>query len=258
MAGRGENIRNWIKVVVPDKEKPKRYRSKYDPKAPVPNSTFRREKRVVGTFGRLTKDSVDPKKYLKGGERCGRGVDPKSKPSQFRRQTPAGGRKAKLPGRDERPVHGVKSKKNYVVANAVDNILAVPPARTRKEEMNWTQKKEYGKVPEYLSEVKAEIEGERELIQTMMDMQEMEADADEPRYREMGDDEREDLLDALKAKWDSVNFEFQKISFKNISTSSSSIGQIRAKEQCETQMKQLEKDIARLETKGPIYVLEDE
>ena len=74
-----ENIYNWIKEDVAVAAKAPMYRSKYRADAPVPASTFRKEKRVVGTFGRIVKDKIDPKSYLKGRERCGRGVQPTSK-----------------------------------------------------------------------------------------------------------------------------------------------------------------------------------
>lgn len=37
-------------------------------------------------------------------------------------------RKPPVPSRKDVPVYGVKSSKNFVVANAVENILAVPAA----------------------------------------------------------------------------------------------------------------------------------
>ncbi len=45
--------------------------------------------------------------------------------------------------------------------------------------------------------------------------------------RELPEDERMELLAALKAKWDTVNQEYQKVTFKNISTSNSTAGTIR-------------------------------
>ena len=35
-----------------------------------------------------------------------------------------GDRKAPVPKRDEKPIHGLVSDKNFIVANAVENILA--------------------------------------------------------------------------------------------------------------------------------------
>jgi len=70
------------------------------------------------------------------------------------------------------------------------------------------------------------------------------------------EDEREELLEALKAKWDDVNEEYQKLAHQTISTSNATIGQVRKKEQCERQLDQLEKDIERLSKKGPIFVVD--
>ena len=36
----------------------------------------------------------------------------------------AGDKKAAVPKRDEKPIHGLVSDKNFIVANAVENILA--------------------------------------------------------------------------------------------------------------------------------------
>jgi hypothetical protein len=55
------------------------------------------------------------------------------------------------------------SKKNYVVANAVDNIIRAPPA-PKNTEKAYLSKPDYGKVPIYLSKVKKEIADEYEYI----------------------------------------------------------------------------------------------
>jgi len=77
------------------------------------------------------------------------------------------------------------------------------------------------------------------------------------RMRELTSGEREELVDALKGKWDTVNAAYQKTTFKNISTSNSTIGEIRWKENCERQLAQIEKDIAKLTVKAPIFVVDD-
>lgn len=56
---------------------------------------------------------------------------------------------------------------------------------------------------------------------------------------------------------DQVNLKYQKTTFKSISTSNSTIGEIRWKESCEKQLAQIERDIARLSVKAPIYVVDD-
>jgi hypothetical protein len=76
-----ENIYNWIQETQTAAAKAPMYRSKHDPSAPLPASTFGQKKAAngIGTFGRIVKDTVKPTKYLKGRERCGRGVLPSSK-----------------------------------------------------------------------------------------------------------------------------------------------------------------------------------
>ena len=51
-----------------------------------------------------------------------------------------------VPKKDEKPIMGLVSDKNYIVANAVENILAAPkmPANTDKD---FLKKKNFGKVP---------------------------------------------------------------------------------------------------------------
>lgn len=50
-----------------------------------------------------------------------------------------------MPLVSEKPVMGLKSGKNFVVTNAVENILSVPKAA--KEDTRYVNKKDYGKVP---------------------------------------------------------------------------------------------------------------
>lgn len=58
-----------------------------------------------------------------------------------------------VPRRDDCPVTGIASKANFVTANAVDTILAVP-RRVDLEPVNYLEKEDYGKVPKYLQQVR--------------------------------------------------------------------------------------------------------
>ena len=40
---------------------------------------------------------------------------------------------------------GLRTNKNYIIANAVENILALP--KQKPVEVDWTKKKDYGKSP---------------------------------------------------------------------------------------------------------------
>lgn len=81
--------------------------------------------------------------------------------------------------------------------------------------------------------------------------------AGEPVMRELSEDERGELLAALKEKWDAVNARYQRITHQKISTSTSTLGQVRAKEMCERQLDEIERDIKRLSVAGPIMVVDE-
>lgn len=61
--------------------------------------------------------------------------------------------KAAVPKRDEKPIHGLVSDKNFIVANAVENILAAPKLPARQEQ-DMLKKKTYGRVPKYVTKIK--------------------------------------------------------------------------------------------------------
>jgi hypothetical protein len=49
----------------------------------------------------------------------------------------------------------MKSGKNFIVTNAIENILSV--AKKNQEPENYLKKKDYGQVPEYIEKVKENI-----------------------------------------------------------------------------------------------------
>ena len=77
--------------------------------------------------------------------------------------------KQPVPLRTEVPPHGLVTTKNFIVANALETILAEP--KRPKEEPLPTQKKDYGKVPRYLQTVKAKIAEEKELVASYLKAQ---------------------------------------------------------------------------------------
>lgn len=58
-------------------------------------------------------------------------------------------KRAPVPKKDEKPILGLTSDKNYIVANAVENILAAPKLPVNKDK-DFLKKKNYGKTPKYL------------------------------------------------------------------------------------------------------------
>lgn len=71
-----------------------------------------------------------------------------------------------MPSKDEKPIMGLVSDKNFIVSNAVENILAAPkmPANNQRD---YLKKKNFGKVPKYLQTIKKEIEDEYQLVREM-------------------------------------------------------------------------------------------
>lgn len=53
-----------------------------------------------------------------------------------------------VPTANDRPVHGLKSSKNFIVTNAIENILST--AKQVPEPVDYLKKKDFGQVPEYL------------------------------------------------------------------------------------------------------------
>ena len=71
-----------------------------------------------------------------------------------------------VPKKDEKPIMGLVSDKNFIVSNAVENILAAPKLPSNNEK-DFLKKKNYGKVPKYLQTIKKEIEDEYQLVREM-------------------------------------------------------------------------------------------
>ena len=67
----------------------------------------------------------------------------------------------------------------------------------------------------------------------------------------MDENERHELVNALKDKWDFVNSRYQKICHR---VSIDSLGDIKRKEEQEAELQQLEDDIEKLSKPGKLYI----
>lgn len=267
MSGTGdESIYSWIKVIPPPPGKPAMYHSKVSPHMPLAATTFTEtaRKKPVGVIGRETKNTVKPQTFLRAGEKTGTltgtmaktvSAGPFEAPSVTRRSQSVP-RKPAVPKRDEMPVLGLSTGKNFVESNAVEAILAPIRARVRKPEPDWLRKPGFGQIPAYLTEMRNAIEEERQFLEELLKQQETEEKARAPGMRELTQGERDELISQLKHKWDEVNKAYQRVTFKNIS-GNSSLGERRMKETCESQLSQLEKDIQKLSVKAAIYVVDN-
>ena len=107
-------------------------------------------------------------------------------------------------------------------------------------------------MPPYLVKIKNEIADEYEYIKSMQQQQMEEGPSG---MRLMADDERNELVRALKTKWDDVNRLYQGSSVLSLA-SLDTIGKVKRKEMYEAQLAQIEKDIEKLSKKN-IYIAED-
>jgi hypothetical protein len=91
------------------------------------------------------------------------------------------------------------------------------PQRPNNQEANYLAKPDYGKVPEYLNQVKEEIKRENKMIdEYVAEIGRINGVArgnneEEEQMDAFSNEERTELLMALKRKWDAVNAKYQKM-----------------------------------------------
>ena len=96
------------------------------------------------------------------------------------------------------------------------------------------KKKNYGKVPKYVTKIKQEIEDEYNLVR---EMQIEEQNERERQKRLMPDDERQELITALKRKWEQLHVQYQREAHhRQLDT----LGKKNRKEVLEKEMDQVE------------------
>ena len=261
-----ENEESIYNLIPPPEYKPpkgKLHKSKYDPKTVPTGSTFCLKTTSKPNVGNLNGDVVpqgsnhlhmagtalwgkkkgeykpNPKTFTRKKEGTMRATANKPAATEHKKREQ---HKASVPKKDEKPIMGLTSDKNFIVANAVENILAAPKVKENNQR-DYTKKKEYGKTPKYLQKIKNEIDQEYEMVREMQMEEDQQMDRD--KYL-LPDEERAELIDALKKKWDVVHKSYQEIT--HISKVDS-VGLKRKKEKCEEDLKQIEKDIEKLSKK---------
>jgi len=151
--------------------------------------------------------------------------------------------KADVPKTSDIPVMNLVTSKNFVVANAVETILAAPK-KVSQGAKDYLQKDDYGRVPKYLKHIKQDIDAEYEYIRQLQEDEEFERNS---MTQAMPEGDRLKLLDGLKAKWESVNTVYQGATHLTVLDSA---GKIYRKETAEAQLAQIEKDIEKLNRKN--------
>lgn len=261
-----------IYAIIPPKpvvqQKPPMYQSQFDGTAPPTASTFHTKgstvPKVSNISGQLPTKPVpdrqtrgfgkppgtnknDATNYMKSFAHTGKvatlsemkATCPEAlQPSELKPRTRWG-----PPKRGEEPVMNLVTSKNFVVANAVETILSAPK-KVSEGAKDYLHKEDYGKVPKYLYHIKQDIEAEYEYIRQL---QEERDEAMRAQVRPLDEEERQGLIEGLKAKWEKVNTEFQGGTHL---TKLDTIGKIKRKEKYEAELSQIEKDIERMARKN--------
>jgi hypothetical protein len=266
-----ESIYNLISRPAETVTKPAMYRSKHNATMPPTGSTFGMHgtakltsnesgnytafaepptlklihvaKKPHATFGKEILGSISPQSYLK---RMSETLPPVRQNKSYQRPLMLP-KRPPVPQKAEKPVMGLVTEKNFIVANAVDNILAAPKKPAPPPSLA-TQSSTFGKVPGYLNKVKKAVNKEYAMIGEMSKQQGGE---EGDRMRLLSDAEKSEIISGLKKKWDDTHKQYQSLTF-NIDT----ITKIQRKEGLEVDMEQIEKAIQKLSKKN-IYVYDD-
>lgn len=198
-------------------------------------------------MGPLKVQPPEPHKYLKAYTREDNKLP---EPRKFAYRD-AAETKPGVPRREEKPVMGLVTSKNFITCNAVENILAVPK-KTDVRQVSYMNKKGYGKVPAYLEKVKGEIQDEYNYIMQMQEAATEDMEEGFGRTRMVSEPERIEMLNGLKTNWDRINKAYQTLSF-TLDTPAKK----QRKEEFEAQLEQLERDIERM-SKRNVFVEEEQ
>merc|ERR1719313_340804 len=147
--------------------------------------------------------------------------------------------KPDVPKKTDMPAMNLVTSKNFVVANAVETILAAPK-KVSQGAKEYLSKEDYGKVPKYLKHIKQDIEAEYEYIRQLQQQEEEQRGS---QVRGLPEEERVQLINGLKAKWESVNTEYQASTHLTVLDTT---GKVKRKEKYEAELAQIEKDIEKL------------
>ncbi|XP_072179137.1 enkurin-like [Diadema setosum] len=247
-----ESIYNLIPQEEVKPEKQPRYNSKFKSTVKVEVKSNKAPNKTMGPAKvELKKPEEFVKKHSKEPQLPGK------KPFKYPDEDT---RRPAVPKREEKPLMGLKSNKNFVTTNAVENIMSVPkkPAANFVDTVNgathpltpsglmpkYVKKKGYGEVPTYLQKRKEEVERAQEEYDEYI----------REHYRRgamkcLTEEERRAIMDGLKKNWEEIHHQYQ-----GLSVVTDTAPKKARKERMEAEMKQLERDIELLEKHKTIYI----
>jgi hypothetical protein len=163
--------------------------------------------RKSATFG-LPKGSyaADPKNFHKKGQNF------KILPPLQKLHCECKIKKPPIPSINDRPIQGLKSNKNYILSNAIDNIL-MKPKKLRNNSCEDIHHKFYGKIPDYIKKFRLEKENE---INNEKEINRRLKEEEEAKRKILSKEEVEQLREGLTKKWQAYNFRYANITHKKL------------------------------------------
>ena len=157
-------------------------------------------------------------------------------------------KKPPVPTIADKPIMGLKSNKNYITSNAIDNIL-MPTRKKAKEETDYLHKKYYGEVPPYLTKLKQKV---KEEYVSIREMQRRNEEEDAKRKKVLSEDEIKTLREGLLKKLEQLKYSYGQITHKK---KYDTLVLLKKKEGLEKEMATVEKDLQLLNNKNVIVDL---
>ncbi|KAL6760786.1 flagellar associated protein [Haematococcus lacustris] len=245
MEVQGESIYNLLPRPQEVPVRPERHNSSFAGKVDPKNFTFGQNKaQLHATFGLPNGcNSQHPTQYTRKHEKEPVLPDPKPPSNPKTKLRPP------VPAKEDAPVMGLQSNKNFITTNAVQVILA-KPQKVPQEEFVWTMRPGYGSTPLYLRRNKQRVAYEKEQFEQYVRMrQEPAANAS---VSQLSSSERSELLRHLKRKWASLNDAYQRLPL-----STDSEQKKHRKEELERMLAETEKDIKTLERGETVLVVDE-
>ena len=143
---------------------------------------------------------------------------------------------------------GLKSNKNYITSNAIDNIL-MPTRKKVKDDVDYLKKKYYGEVPPYLTKLKQKV---KEEYVSIREMQRRNEEEDAKRKKVLTEEEIKILREGLLKKLEQLQFSYGQIAHKK---KYDTLVLLRKKEGLEKEIAVVEKDLQLLNNQNVVVDL---
>ena len=213
-------------------------------------------------ISRSVRHEIHPQKFLRA-HGSGRDELPEVGPPRCQREVlriEHNVRKPRVPPVTERPVMGMHTKKNFVRENTLavinSNARHVPGSSLSHETagiLEPLKKKDFGRIPKYLSNIKAQLNVEASIIsERKLQASEQQSNYNQQFMHSLDNAEQESLIQGLKQRWGEKHLQYQ-----SLPVALDTQNQKRRKEHLELELKEIETLLQKL-TKKVVYTYRDD